>query len=271
MNTAIEADDTHPELRDRARAVDDAVAPAHRPHREGRRRRRHGRAPDTDPYDARVGAHQRRSKAALMLSRLYDDPAHMDRVIAHLIDHVETLRQRRSPKEQLVTMHSQHLSQRRRRRPHADDQWTDPAGARFHLRDRDGSTSSARSRAATPRRRPPPRCSACTSTKSNAAASCSPSSPTRCTRTRWARCTAASSPRSSTARWVARCSRCCPPAPRYTTLELKTNYVRPIVQTTGVVRAEGRVVHLGGRVATTEATRHRRPTARCTRTRPRRA
>ncbi len=39
----------------------------------------------------------------------------------------------------------------------------------------------------------------------------------------------------------------------YTTLELKTNYVRPIVQNTGVVRAEGRVVHIGGRVATTEA------------------
>jgi uncharacterized protein (TIGR00369 family) len=40
----------------------------------------------------------------------------------------------------------------------------------------------------------------------------------------------------------------------YSTLELKTNYVRPIVQTTGVVRAEGRVVHIGGQVATTEAT-----------------
>jgi uncharacterized protein (TIGR00369 family) len=40
----------------------------------------------------------------------------------------------------------------------------------------------------------------------------------------------------------------------FTTLELKTNYVRPIVQTTGVVRAEGRVVHIGGNVATTEAT-----------------
>jgi uncharacterized protein (TIGR00369 family) len=45
-----------------------------------------------------------------------------------------------------------------------------------------------------------------------------------------------------------------PSGTAYTTLELKTNYVRPIVQTTGVVRAEGRVVHLGGRVATTEAT-----------------
>lgn len=39
----------------------------------------------------------------------------------------------------------------------------------------------------------------------------------------------------------------------YTTLELKTNYVRPIVQTTGRIRAIGRVVHIGGRVATTEA------------------
>jgi len=39
----------------------------------------------------------------------------------------------------------------------------------------------------------------------------------------------------------------------YTTLELKTNYVRPIVQTTGRIRAIGSVVHIGGRVATTEA------------------
>jgi uncharacterized protein (TIGR00369 family) len=45
-----------------------------------------------------------------------------------------------------------------------------------------------------------------------------------------------------------------PPGATFTTLELSTNYVRPIVQTTGVVRAEGRVVHLGGRVATAEAT-----------------
>ena len=45
-----------------------------------------------------------------------------------------------------------------------------------------------------------------------------------------------------------------PAGDAFTTLELKTNYVRPIVQTTGVVHAEGRVVHLGGHVATTEAT-----------------
>ena len=51
-----------------------------------------------------------------------------------------------------------------------------------------------------------------------------------------------------------------PAGAAFTTLELKTNYVRPIVQTTGVVRAEGRVVHLGGRVATdrsdASATKH---------------
>jgi len=44
-----------------------------------------------------------------------------------------------------------------------------------------------------------------------------------------------------------------PSGAQYTTLELKTNYVRPIVQTTGRVRAEGRVVHVGGRIATTDA------------------
>ena len=44
-----------------------------------------------------------------------------------------------------------------------------------------------------------------------------------------------------------------PAGTAYTTVELKTNFVRPIVQNTGVVRAEGRVVHLGGRIATTEA------------------
>ena len=39
----------------------------------------------------------------------------------------------------------------------------------------------------------------------------------------------------------------------FTTLELSTNFVRAITTATGRVRAEGRVVHGGGRVATTEA------------------
>ena len=39
----------------------------------------------------------------------------------------------------------------------------------------------------------------------------------------------------------------------FTTLELKTNFVRAITQATGRVYAEGSVVHSGGRVASTEA------------------
>jgi len=39
----------------------------------------------------------------------------------------------------------------------------------------------------------------------------------------------------------------------FTTLELKTNYVRAVTQATGRIYAEGSVVHSGGRVATTEA------------------
>jgi len=38
----------------------------------------------------------------------------------------------------------------------------------------------------------------------------------------------------------------------YTTLELKVNYVRPMTRDTGMVRAEGGVIHLGGRIALAE-------------------
>jgi uncharacterized protein (TIGR00369 family) len=38
----------------------------------------------------------------------------------------------------------------------------------------------------------------------------------------------------------------------YTTLELKVNYLRPMTRDTGLVRAEGSVVHMGGRVAVAE-------------------
>ena len=38
----------------------------------------------------------------------------------------------------------------------------------------------------------------------------------------------------------------------YTTLEAKTNLVRPITTTTGKLRAVGKLVHLGNRVATAE-------------------
>jgi len=42
----------------------------------------------------------------------------------------------------------------------------------------------------------------------------------------------------------------------YTTIELSVNYVRAITGDTGPVRAEGKLVHLGGRVATAEGRVH---------------
>jgi uncharacterized protein (TIGR00369 family) len=39
----------------------------------------------------------------------------------------------------------------------------------------------------------------------------------------------------------------------YTTLELKVNFLKPVRVTTGRMRGEGKVVHLGSRVATAEA------------------
>jgi uncharacterized protein (TIGR00369 family) len=39
----------------------------------------------------------------------------------------------------------------------------------------------------------------------------------------------------------------------YTTLELKTNLLRPVVANTGALRCEGRPIHVGGRVAIAEA------------------
>jgi TetR/AcrR family transcriptional repressor of nem operon len=90
MNTAIEADDTNPELRDRARAsmtlwhrligriVKDGVAAGELV--EG-----------TDPY-ALAALLTGALEGGLMLSRLYEDPAFTDRVVDHLTAHVESLR-----------------------------------------------------------------------------------------------------------------------------------------------------------------------------------
>lgn len=39
----------------------------------------------------------------------------------------------------------------------------------------------------------------------------------------------------------------------YTTLELKVNFVRPVLDSSGSLRAEGKLVHRGGRVSTAEA------------------
>ena len=98
MNTAIEADDTHPELRDRAREsmtlwhrligriVKDGIADG-------------TLTPGIDPY-ALAALLTASLEGGLMLARLYGDPAYIDRVVTHLVAHVETLRAEGSaPKE----------------------------------------------------------------------------------------------------------------------------------------------------------------------------
>jgi TetR/AcrR family transcriptional regulator, transcriptional repressor for nem operon len=90
MNTAIEADDGKPELRDRAqqsmtlwhrligRIVKDGIALG-------------TLVPSTDPY-ALAALLTSSLEGALMLSRLYGDPAYTDRVVEFLVNYVETLR-----------------------------------------------------------------------------------------------------------------------------------------------------------------------------------
>jgi uncharacterized protein (TIGR00369 family) len=46
------------------------------------------------------------------------------------------------------------------------------------------------------------------------------------------------------------------PGVRYTTLEVKTNFVRPMTVDTGLVRCEGTVLHAGSRIATAEGKIH---------------
>jgi AcrR family transcriptional regulator len=90
MNTAIEADDTHSELCDRARTSMTLW------HRLIGRIVKDGKAlgtfePELDPY-ALASTITAALEGALMLARLYDDPAHMDRVAAHLIGYTRSLR-----------------------------------------------------------------------------------------------------------------------------------------------------------------------------------
>jgi TetR/AcrR family transcriptional repressor of nem operon len=90
MNTAIEADDTNSELRDRARASMTLW------HRLVGRIVKDGKAEgtlaaDLDPY-ALASTITASLEGALMLARLYDDPTHMDRVVDHLVAHVGSLR-----------------------------------------------------------------------------------------------------------------------------------------------------------------------------------
>jgi TetR/AcrR family transcriptional repressor of nem operon len=90
MNTAIEADDGHPELRDRAREsmtlwhrligriVKDGIAAG-------------SLAPTTDPYQL-ASLLTASLEGSVMLSSLYGDAVYTDRVVDHLVAYVETLR-----------------------------------------------------------------------------------------------------------------------------------------------------------------------------------
>jgi TetR/AcrR family transcriptional regulator, transcriptional repressor for nem operon len=90
MNTAIEADDTHPELRDRAREsmtlwhrligriVKDGIAAG-------------TLAAGTDPY-VLAALITGSLEGGLMLSSLYEDPSFTDRIVDHLTAHVNSLR-----------------------------------------------------------------------------------------------------------------------------------------------------------------------------------
>ena len=199
--------------------VDDAVAPADRPHRQGRQGRRARSRPTPIRTRSRrtiTGVARRRADALTPLRRSRrtwtassttssptstrcapsQEGAHdrhskkrNDGVAPH--DHVDRSRAHALPAAATSTATNGSLAMQR------GELAPPPAAALLGLHAR-------RSRAAV--------------------APCSRLSPTSCTRTRWARCTAASSRRSSTPRWVARCRRRCRPTTAFTTLELKTNY-----------------------------------------------
>jgi AcrR family transcriptional regulator len=90
LNTSVEADDTHPELRDRARAVmsemlDGTIARIVR-----RGIQRNEIRADVDP-DAVASAFVAGIEGGLLLSQLYGDPSHMERVADHFDGFVRSL------------------------------------------------------------------------------------------------------------------------------------------------------------------------------------
>ncbi len=87
QNTAVDSDDAHPALRARARQGMDELQDYIRQTLE------HGVAQgelraDIDP-DEVASVFLATLEGALMLSKLYDDSAHMDRAVAHLTQYIE--------------------------------------------------------------------------------------------------------------------------------------------------------------------------------------
>jgi AcrR family transcriptional regulator len=94
MNTAVEADDTNPELLAHAR---EAMTEWHRligsVVKGGLQRGE--LQPSTDSYDV-ASVLTSALEGALMLSRLYGDASHMNRIVDHLVTYVDTLRATRA-------------------------------------------------------------------------------------------------------------------------------------------------------------------------------
>jgi TetR/AcrR family transcriptional regulator, transcriptional repressor for nem operon len=89
LNTAIEADDTNPPLRDRAKQVMDEwqeliIRVARKGIRTGELR------PEIDP-EALATVVTATLEGAVMLSKLYSNPIHMGRAVDHLTAHIRSL------------------------------------------------------------------------------------------------------------------------------------------------------------------------------------
>lgn len=88
MNTAIEADDTHPVLRDHARrAMDEWREFIQRVTTRGIERQQI--RPEIDP-DELATFFMVTLEGAMMMSKLYSDPVHMNRTVQHLEAYLET-------------------------------------------------------------------------------------------------------------------------------------------------------------------------------------
>jgi TetR/AcrR family transcriptional regulator, transcriptional repressor for nem operon len=88
LNTAIEADDAYPVLRDRAKAAMDSLrGTLERIITKGIERQEI--RPEVD-VDTCVTVFIATTEGAVMLSKLYQDPLHMQRAVAHLTRYIET-------------------------------------------------------------------------------------------------------------------------------------------------------------------------------------
>ncbi|HLL38115.1 MAG TPA: TetR family transcriptional regulator C-terminal domain-containing protein [Rubrobacteraceae bacterium] len=89
LNTAVEADDSHLGLKERAReAMSGWLGLVGSIVKEGVRTGEFG--PDTDPRET-ASVVVATLEGAVMLSRLYDDPSHMRRAVDHLKGYLESL------------------------------------------------------------------------------------------------------------------------------------------------------------------------------------